>query len=78
MPGMGGKRAEGQAAGRRRKGKQARLGQPGQARRAAKATATQGRDSAEQDGAAAFGFGKSGAKELPEGFELPKELKDLL
>ncbi len=77
LPGMGGKRSKGKQQaqqGRKKRGS----GNPAKRAAQQKATATQGSDSAEQDGAAAFGFGKSGAKDLPEGFELPKELKDLL
>ena len=77
LPGMGGKRSKGKQQaqqGRKKRGS----GNPAKRAAQQKATATPGSDSAEQDGAAAFGFGKSGAKDLPEGFELPKELKDLL
>jgi signal recognition particle subunit SRP54 len=77
LPGMGGKRSKGKQQaqqGRKKRGS----GNPAKRAAQQKATATQGSDSAERDGAAAFGFGKSGAKDLPDGFELPKELKDLL
>ncbi len=75
MPGMGGKRAKAKqqaAQGRKKRGS----GNP------AKRAAQQGKAPAGtkgDDGAAAFGFeGKDQSGQLPDGFELPKELKDLL
>ena len=76
MPGMGGKRtkAKQQAQqGRKKRGS----GNP--AKRAAEQKSGAPVASSADNGAAAFGFGKPGkSPELPEGFELPKDLKDLL
>ncbi len=76
MPGMGGKRtkAKQQAQqGRKKRGS----GNP--AKRAAQQKPGAPAASSADNGAAAFGFGKPGkSPELPEGFELPKDLKDLL
>ncbi len=76
MPGMGGKRtkAKQQAQqGRKKRGS----GNP--AKRAAQQKSGAPAASTADNGAAAFGFGNPGqTPELPEGFELPKDLKDLL
>ena len=75
LPGMAGKRTKSKQQaqqGRKKRGS----GNP--AKRAAEQKATtQGSGAAKQDGAAAFGFGKD-ENDVPEDFELPKELKDLL
>ena len=75
MGGMGGKRAKGRqqaASGRKKRGS----GNP--AKRAAQQTASAG-VSPRDSGAAAFGFDTdAGAASIPEGFELPKSVKDLL
>ncbi len=76
MPGMGGKRtkAKQQAQqGRKKRGS----GNP--AKRAAQQKTGAPAASTADNGAAAFGFDQAGqTPELPEGFELPKDLKDLL
>ncbi|MGA9345190.1 MAG: signal recognition particle protein [Nocardioidaceae bacterium] len=76
MPGMGGKRtkAKQQAQqGRKKRGS----GNP--AKRAAQQKTGAPAASTADNGAAAFGFDRAGqTPELPEGFELPKDLKDLL
>ncbi len=79
MPGMGGKRAKAKQQaqqGRKKRGS----GNP--AKRAAQQSAVPAAGSADsaENGAAAFGFGKQSGTtpQLPEGFELPKDLKDLL
>ncbi len=74
MPGMGGKRAKAKQQaqqGRKKRGS----GNP--AKRAAQKSDAPAA-SASDNGAAAFGFAKQNRPELPEGFELPKDLKDLL
>jgi signal recognition particle subunit SRP54 len=77
LPGMGGKRSkqrQGPSQGRKKRGS----GNP--AKRAAQERAAAAPGTTPQDGAAAFGFGKEQQPpgQLPEDFELPKELRDLL
>jgi signal recognition particle subunit SRP54 len=78
LPGMGGKRSkqrQSASQGRKKRGS----GNP--AKRAAQERAAAASGSPTPDGAAAFGFGKEQATtpgQLPEDFELPKELRDLL
>jgi signal recognition particle subunit SRP54 len=77
MPGMGGKRSKSRQPaqqGRKKRGS----GNPAKRAAADKAAAAA---PASDTGAAAFGFGedrKGTPGQLPDGFELPKELKDLL
>jgi len=80
LPGMGGKRGR---ARQQAPQKRAKRGSGNPAKRAAQehAAATSGAPAPASDGAAAFGFGPPGGKDaadLPSGFELPKELRDLL
>ena len=86
MPGMGGKRAKGRQPIQQKRTKR---GSGNPAKRAAQqqATAAGSAPTGPSDGAAAFGFGRAGGKggtgaadlpPLPEGFELPKDFKDLL
>ena len=79
MPGMGGKRTKARQQAPQRRSKRA-SGNP--AKRAAQERAKTAAGKADTpDGAAAFGFKPSAGKDaadLPEGFELPKELRDLL
>ena len=77
LPGMGGKRTKARqqaAQGRKKRGS----GNPAK-RAAEKRSVTSAPAQQPDNGAAAFGFGKgSSSPELPEGFELPKNIKDLL
>ncbi len=78
MPGMGGKRAKQRQAatqGRKKRGS----GNPAKRAAEQRAAGQQGAVPA-KDGAAAFGFSgeEQAAGQLPEDFELPKELRDLL
>jgi signal recognition particle subunit SRP54 len=80
MPGMGGKRNR---ARQQAPQKRAKRGSGNPAKRAAQARAatTSGASGKQADGASAFGFGSPAGKDaadLPESFELPKELRDLL
>jgi len=81
MPGLGGLPGGGKRAKGRQQAQQSRKkrGSGNPAKRAAEARtgATAPQQSAD-NGAAAFGFGKDSSTQLPEGFELPKNLKDLL
>jgi signal recognition particle subunit SRP54 len=78
MPGMGGKRSKAKQSaqqGRKKRGS----GNP--AKRAAAEKTSSAAPAHSDNGAAAFGFGASdeqGKAGRPDGFELPKELKDLL
>jgi signal recognition particle subunit SRP54 len=77
MPGAGGRRGK---ARQQAPQKRAKRGSGNPAKRAAeqRLSTSSGRSA---DGAAAFGFGADGGKDaadVPTGFELPKELKDLL
>ena len=77
LPGMGGKRTKARqqaAQGRKKRGS----GNPAK-RAAEKRSVTSAPAQQPDNGAAAFGFGKgSSSPEHPEGFELPKNIKDLL
>ncbi|MGH3446699.1 MAG: signal recognition particle protein [Nocardioidaceae bacterium] len=79
LPGGGGKRAK---AKQQPVKKRKKRGSGNPAKRAAqeRAAAAGEPDGAAADGASAFGFGKQGtdAADLPDGYELPKDLKDLL
>ncbi len=78
MPGAGGRRAKARQPVPQ---KRAKRGSGNPAKRAAEQRAvTAAGQTRESDGAAAFGFGGSGkdAADLPAGFELPKELRDLI
>jgi len=83
MAGMGGLPSAGKRSKQRQQVAQSRKkrGSGNPAKRAAQHGATTAPSAEESDGAAAFGFGAGKADpstQLPEGFELPKELKDLL
>jgi signal recognition particle subunit SRP54 len=81
MPGLGGLPGAGKRAKGRQQTPQSRKkrGSGNPAKRAAEARAgATAPDQSGDSGAAAFGFGKDSSTELPEGFELPKNLKDLL
>ena len=56
----------------------AKRGSGNPAKRAAEKAAASQRRATADNGAAAFGFGQDAWTELPEGFELPKELEALL
>jgi signal recognition particle subunit SRP54 len=80
VPGMAGKRGKGRQQAPQ---KRAKRGSGNPAKRAAqeRLATTTGKPGQSTDGAAAFGFGTNPGKDaadLPSGFELPKELKDLL
>jgi signal recognition particle subunit SRP54 len=81
LPGMGGKRTKARQQGPQKRTKR---GSGNPAKRAAQERAAAAEPATRPDnGAAAFGFGNPGGKsaaaaDLPEDFELPKELRDLL
>ncbi len=81
MPGLGGLPGGGKRAKGRQQAQQSRKkrGSGNPAKRAAEArTGAAAPQQSADNGAAAFGFGKDSSTQLPEGFELPKNLKDLL
>ncbi len=80
MPGMGGKRTR---ARQQAPQKRSKRGSGNPAKRAAQERIGTGAGQPDKaaDGASAFGFGRTTGKDaadLPDGFELPKELRDLL
>jgi signal recognition particle subunit SRP54 len=81
LPGMGGKRTKARQQAPQKRNKR---GSGNPAKRAAQQRAAAAQPApAPDDGAAAFGFGNQGGKsagaaDLPDDFELPKELRDLL
>ncbi|MBA2774331.1 MAG: signal recognition particle protein, partial [Nocardioidaceae bacterium] len=80
MPGLGGLPGGGKRAKGRQQAQQSRKkrGSGNPAKRAAEARTGAAPQQPANDGAAAFGFGNDSSTQLPEGFELPKNLKDLL
>jgi signal recognition particle subunit SRP54 len=80
LPGMGGKRSKARQQAPQKRTKR-RSGNPAK-RAAQQRAAAAGAATEPADGAAAFGFGGQGgrgtAADVPEDFELPKELRDLL
>ncbi len=78
MPGLGGLSGAGKKSKQRQQTARKKRGSGNPAKRAAQQRGAAAGAEKSDNGAAAFGFGKESSAELPEDFELPKELRDLL
>ncbi len=78
MPGLGGLPGAGKKSKQRQQTARKKRGSGNPAKRAAQQRGAAAGAEKSDNGAAAFGFGKESSAELPEDFELPKELRDLL